>query len=112
MVSQSVMPLVLSSQTCELMVMLVRFAPDCASMLLCDSLGCMLDTDHRWISNKSVPLCHPPLYLSISQVRSYFHHISDTPPFIPVSPCLTLRPYVPCFTDIRFYTTMILLSLT
>ena len=23
----------------------------------------MLDTDHQWITNKSVPLCHPPLYL-------------------------------------------------
>ena len=23
----------------------------------------VLDTDHRWISNKSVPLHHPPLYL-------------------------------------------------
>ena len=30
----------------------------------------------------------------------------------PCSPCLTLHPYVPCFTDIRFYATMILSSLT
>ena len=71
----------------------------------------MLDTDHRWISNKSIPLHHPPLYFSISQVCSYFRHISNTPLFVPVPPCFTLRPYVPCFTDIRFYATMILSSL-
>ena len=33
MVSQSMTPLVLSSWVCELMVALVRFAPDCTSML-------------------------------------------------------------------------------
>ena len=37
--SQSAMPLVSSLWTCELTVTLVRFAPDCASMLLCDGLG-------------------------------------------------------------------------
>ena len=42
------------------------------------------------------------------QSPSYFHHISDTPPFIPVPPCLILRPYVPCFIDICFHVTMIL----
>ena len=49
--------------------------------------------------------------LSVPKVHSYFRHISDTPLFVPVSPCLTLRPYVPCFTDICFYATMILSSL-
>ena len=39
MASQLAMPLVSSSWTCELTVTLVRFAPDCASMLLCDGLG-------------------------------------------------------------------------
>ena len=39
-VSWSMMPLFLSSWSCELTVMLVRFAPDCPSMLLCDGLGC------------------------------------------------------------------------
>ena len=38
-VSQSAMPLLLSSWSCELMVMLVRFAPDYSSMLLCNCLG-------------------------------------------------------------------------
>ena len=37
-VLQSTMPLVLSSRSCELMVMLVRFAPDCPSVL-CAGLG-------------------------------------------------------------------------
>ena len=53
-------------------------------LLFCFSSLALLETDYRWISDKSVPLCHPPLYLSVSQVRSYFHHISDTPPFVPV----------------------------
>ena len=39
MASQSAMPLVSSSRDCELMVMIVRFAPDCTPMLLCDGLG-------------------------------------------------------------------------
>ena len=57
--------------------------------------GVLLDTDHWWISDKSVPFCHPLLYLSIPQVRSYFHHISDTPPFVPVplvSPFVLMFP--------------------
>ena len=39
MALQSMMPLVSSSQSCELMVVLVRFTPDCTSVLLCNSLG-------------------------------------------------------------------------
>ena len=39
MASQSLIPLLSSSQRCELTVMLVRFAPDCTSVLLCDYLG-------------------------------------------------------------------------
>ena len=35
----SLMPLLLSSQRYELTVVLVRFAPDCPSVLLCDCLG-------------------------------------------------------------------------
>ena len=38
-VLQSSMPLLLSSWRCELTVVLVRFTPDCPSMLLCDCLG-------------------------------------------------------------------------
>ena len=38
-VLQSLMPLFSSSWRCELMVMLVRFIPDCPSTLLCDCLG-------------------------------------------------------------------------
>ena len=47
-----------------------------------------------------------------SQSPFYFHHISNTPPFIPVllvSPCIPMFPH---FTDIHFHVTMILLSLT
>ena len=39
MASRSTMPLFSSSWSCELMVVLVRFAPDCPSVLLCNSLG-------------------------------------------------------------------------
>ena len=38
-VLQSLKPLLLSSWRCEHTVMLVRFAPDCPSVLLCDCLG-------------------------------------------------------------------------
>ena len=34
------------------------------------------------------------------------------PSIHPCPPCLTLHPYVPCFTDIHFHVTMILSSLT
>ena len=51
----------------------------------------VLDTDHRWISDKSVLLCHP---LPVPKVRSYFHHISNIPPFVPVP---LVSPFVPLF---------------
>ena len=54
----------------------------------------LLDTNHRWISNKSILLRHPLLYLSVPQVRSYFCHISNTPPFVPVP---LVSPFVPMF---------------
>ena len=54
--------------------------------------GKVLDTDYQCISDKSVPLYHPPLYLSIPKVRSYFHHISDTPPLVPVP---LVSPFIP-----------------
>ena len=49
---------------------------------------------------------------SIPKVHSYLHHISDTPPFIPVPLVSLLVPMFPVFTDIRFYATMILSSLS
>ena len=71
----------------------------------------LLDTDHRWISDKSVLLRHPPLYL-LSPKSIPISVTSPTPLHSSLSPLFTLHPYIPCFTDIRFHATMILLSLT
>ena len=54
----------------------------------------VLDIDHWWISNKSVLLCLPPLYPILPQVCFYFHHISDTPPFLPVP---LVSSFIPAF---------------
>ena len=36
--------------------------PLATNLILCDSV-CPLDIDHQWISDKSIPLCHPLLHL-------------------------------------------------
>ena len=46
-----------------------------------------------------------------SQSPFCFHHISDTPPFIPVPLVSPFVPMFPIFTDICFHVTMILSSL-
>ena len=51
----------------------------------------MLDTDHQWISNKIRPAPPSSAIPSVPKVRSYFCHISDTPPFVPVPLDLKLR---------------------
>ena len=57
--------------------------------------GCMLlDIDHRWISNKSILLCLPSTIPFPSSSLSYFCHISNTPPFIPV---LLVSSFIPMF---------------
>ena len=71
----------------------------------------MLDINHWWISDKSIPLCLPPLYSFCPQV----HSISITSPtplcsslFPLYHPCLC----IPVFIDICPHViTMILLSL-
>ena len=76
-----------------------------------DELTNAVRYDHQWISDK---VCSTPSSSAIPfpfQSPSYFHHISNTPPFVPVPPCLILHPYVPCFIDICFHVTMILSSL-
>ena len=71
--------------------------------------GCtiLLDTNHQWISNKSVLLRHPLLYFLFPSPFLFPSHLRYSS-IHPHPPCLTLRPYVPCFTDIRFHATMIL----
>ena len=54
----------------------------------------MLDTNHQWISDKSIPLCHPLLHLFYPKVHPYFCYISNTPPFVPVP---LVSPFVPMF---------------
>ena len=71
----------------------------------------VLDINHQWISDKSVLLRLPSAIPFPSSCPSYFHRISNTPPFIPVSPCFILHPYVPCFIDIHSHVAMMLLSL-
>ena len=62
--------------------------------ILSDDKGVMLDTNHRWISNKVCPTLPSSTIPSIPKVHSYFHHISDTPPFIPVP---LVSPFIPMF---------------
>ena len=66
----------------------------------------VLDTDHRWISDKSIPLCHPPLYLpfpksvpisvtSLTLLRSSLFPLSH-----PLSLCSLFHRYpFPCHYD-------------
>ena len=54
----------------------------------------LLDTDHRLISNKVHPALPSSAIPSVPRVRSYFRHISNTPPFIPVP---LVSPFVPMF---------------
>ena len=54
----------------------------------------MLDTDHRWISDKVCPTLPSSAIPSVPKVHSYFHHISDTPPFVLVP---LVSPFVPMF---------------
>ena len=70
----------------------------------------MLDIDHRWISDKSITLHCPPLHLPSQSPFLFPLHLWH-PSIHPCPPCLTLRPYVPCFTEICFHVTMILSSL-
>ena len=58
---------------------------------------------HPTSSSSIIPFRPQSPFLFLSHLR----HSSVRP----CSPCLTLCPYVPCFTDIHFYATMILLSL-
>ena len=54
----------------------------------------LLDTDHRLISDKVRPAPPSSTIPSIPRVHSYFHHISDTPPFVPVP---LVSPFIPMF---------------
>ena len=58
-------------------------------------------------SDKSVSLCHPLLYCPPQSLFLFPTHLWH-PSIHPCPPCLTLRPYVPCFTDVCFHATMIL----
>ena len=54
----------------------------------------VLDTDHRCISDKVHPTLPFSAIPSVPKVHSYFCHISDTPPFIPVP---LVSPFIPMF---------------
>ena len=54
----------------------------------------MLDTDHRWISDKVHPALPSSAIPSVPKICSYFCHISDTPPFVPVP---LVSPFFPMF---------------
>ena len=90
-------------------------------------------TSHRWLNLKELELevrwMLGVRYWSLIDLRQSPSHsailhytLRSQSPFLfpshlrhssirPCSPCLTLCPYVPCFTDICFYATMILSSL-
>ena len=56
--------------------------------------GILLDTNHQWISDKIRPTPPSSAIPSVPKVHSYFHHISNTPPFVPVP---LVSPFVPMF---------------
>ena len=72
------------------------------------SWNLMLQLVRYWISNgsptKSV-LLHPfsatPLFSPSNSPLFYFHLISDSPPFIPVSPLFHSSSFSPCFNDMK-----------
>ena len=54
----------------------------------------LLDIDHWWISNKSISTPPSSTISFPSSSMSYFHHIFDTPPFVPVP---LVSPFIPTF---------------
>ena len=54
----------------------------------------LLDTNHQWISDKIRPAPPSSTIPSVPKVCSYFRHISNTPPFVPVP---LVSPFVPMF---------------
>ena len=72
----------------------------------CEILDC------QWISDKVHSALPVPLYLPTSQSLFYFHHISNTPPFILVFPSFHPSSLSPCSTDFHLHVTMILSSFT
>ena len=56
--------------------------------------GLLLDTDHRWISDKVRPALPSSAIPSVPKVHSYLRHISDTSPFVPVP---LVSPFIPIF---------------
>ena len=68
----------------------------------------------RYRSPMDLQQVHPALSSSatpsVPKSILFLSHLQH-PSASPCPPCLTLRPYVPCFTDICFHVTMILSSL-
>ena len=72
--------------------------------------GCQISITNGSLTS---PPCSIILRYTFSIPKSilFLSHLQH-PSVHPCPPCLTLHPYVPCFIDIHFHVTMILLSLT